>query len=610
MTHLKIPFIGLLFLSMGFPHGRPSHANAARPASITELFSAAQTADSAVTGQSLSSTPGIRPFDIVINELMVRPAPAWGLPEAEYIELYNRSCYPVNLEGWTIHAGNRFKTLPRHTIQPGGFLLLTHEKNSCSLEPYGDVAALAAFPVLAMGGQTVVLKDQGGRVISAVRYSDSWYGSSIKAGGGWSLEQVDPFNPCGGAANWRASESSSGGTPGAPNSVLSSNPDTTPPALLRATYHHTGSIRLHFSEPMHPESGRHTGKYHAEGAGKPIWVVPAEPFFTETDLFFNYEFKEGRDYKIEITGLLYDCAGNYADNENLTARFTMPVNPRANDIVINELLFDPWPGGAEFVELYNRSGKTFDLRQVLLTGMENDRPGQAFVAAPGGYLLFPGDYAVLTTMPDKVKMQYHSPSPVSFIQMERMPHMNNQGGHIAITDIHYNIIDNVQYTASMHSPMVANRKGISLERIHYNRSSSDPTNWLSAGESHGFATPGYRNSQFYDNPGNHGKVLTADPQVFSPDNSGHNDVVHIHYELPKPGYTGSITIFDSRGRTVRRLVRNELFGTSGSYSWDGRNDTNTGSRLGIYLILMELYHPDGDTAAHKTTVVLAGRLRQ
>ncbi len=551
-----------------------------------------------------------QPFDVVINELMVRPAPVWGLPDAEYIELFNRSCSPVNVGGWSVHVGNRYKTLSSHTIMPGGFLLVTHERNRELLEPYGDVAALPAFPVLPMGGQIVVLRDDRGRVISAVHYSDKWYGSSLKAGGGWSLEQVDPFNPCGGASNWRASESSSGGTPGAPNSVLGDNPDTIPPTLLRATFHHTGSIRLHFSEPMHPSSGWSPYIYYAEGIGNPLSAVPAEPLFNETDLSFGYDFKDARDYTIEISRGVYDCAGNFANEGSLSARFTIPVKPRQNDIVINELLFNPWPGGSEFVELYNRSAKTIDLRMILLTGMDNGVPGPAYVAAPGGYLLFPGEYAVLSTSPERVKMHYHTAGPGSFIQMERMPRMNNQSGHIAITDLNFNIIDHVQYTAGMHSPALTDNKGVSLERIHFNRPSADPTNWLSAGESSGFATPGYKNSQYSDDQGNTRKVLSVVPEIFSPDNSGHNDVAHIHYELPKPGYIGSITVFDSRGRPVRRLARNELLGTSGTYSWDGRNDSNIGSRLGIYLIFMELFHPDGDTAAHRATVVLAGRLRE
>ncbi|TVR74302.1 MAG: hypothetical protein EA408_02970 [Marinilabiliales bacterium] len=561
-------------------------------------------------GQPIKSTVNAEPFDVVINELMVRPAPVRYLPDAEYIELFNRSAKSLNLKGWTVHVGNRYRSLPDITILPGGFLLLTHEKNEELLEKYGDVVAIPGFPVLAMGGQTVVLRNETGMVISAVNYSDTWYGSSFKSAGGWSLEQKDPFNPCGGAANWTASQSISGGTPGRPNSVLKSNPDTVPPALLRATVSTSGSIRLHFSEPMHPSSGWSPYSYNIEGAGRPLAVIPSAPLFMETDLFFNHDFGPGKDYYVEISAELYDCAGNFTGDGNRTARFMVAEAPGPGDIIINEVLFNPLPGGARFIELYNRSARTFDLRHILITDIVNGKPGTARVAAPGGYLLFAGEFAVLTTDPENVKMHYLAAGPDKFIMVERLPPMNNAGGRLAITDLNFNIIDEMAYSASMHSPALADDKGVSLERISCSRPSSDPTNWLSASRSSGYATPGYRNSQFSDNQKRNPGRLSVDPDIFSPDNSGYNDVVNIHYELDKPGYTANITIFDSRGRRIRRLANNHILGSSGTYSWDGRNDANMLSKLGIYLIYMELFHPDGDTGSHRQTVVLAGRFRE
>ncbi len=562
-----------------------------------------------LAGQQMGSTARAEPFDVVINELMVRPAPVRYLPDAEYIELFNRSAKSLNLGGWTVHVGDRHRSLPNKTILPGGFLLLTHEKNEELLEKYGDVVAIPGFPVLPMGGQTVVLRNETGMVISAVNYSDAWYGSSFKSAGGWSLEQADPFNPCGGAVNWTASQSISGGTPGKPNSVLKSNPDTVPPVLLRATVSNTGSIRLHFSEPMHPSSGWSPYSYNIEGTGRPLSVIPSAPLFMETDLFFNHDFGPGKDYFVEISGDLYDCAGNFTFDSERTARFMVPEAPEHNDIIINEVLFNPWPGGARFIELYNRSVSTFDLGHILITDIINGVPGSPQVAAPGGYLLFPGEFAVLTTDPVNVKMHYHTAGPDKFIRMERMPPMNNVGGRLAITGLNFNIIDEMAYSVSMHSPALADDKGVALERICYGRHSADPTNWLSASKSSGYATPGYKNSQFSDTQKRSPGRLSVDPAVFSPDNSGYNDVVHIHYELDKPGYTANITIFDSRGRRIKRLANNHILGSSGTYSWDGRNDANYLSKMGIYLIYMELFHPDGDTGSHRQTVVLAGRFR-
>jgi hypothetical protein len=188
------------------------------------------------------------------------------------------------------------------------------------------------------------------------------------------------------------------------------------------------------------------------------------------------------------------------------------------------------------------------------------------------------------------------PFPELLLDMDRMPPLNNDDGTLIISNLQMEKIDELIYNSDMHSPLLADRKGVSLERINFNRPSSDPTNWLSASQNSGFATPGYLNSQFSEISGNKKAVLNIEPKIFSPDNSGYDDVVNIAYELEKPGFSGNITIYDARGRTVRRLARNVILGTSGTFSWDGRNESNGQSPLGIYLIFMEIYHPDGDSA--------------
>ena len=555
-------------------------------------------------------SPRAAPFDVVINEIMARPSPPVGLPAAEYIELFNRSDRPVNLNNWTIWVGTRYRVLPEHILMPGAFLLIAHEKFTPELEEFGDVTGLPTFPVLAMGGQTIVLKDERENVISAVSYSDRWYGSTLKASGGWSLEQIDPFNPCGGEKNWTASTSSLGGTPGSPNSVRGDNPDNEPPELVRASLLSPGSLRLHFSKPMHPLSGWSDAEYHLEGKGHPLAAVPAEPLFDKTDLYFHGHFEEGKDHILTTGGGLYDCAGNFINPDATEVKFSIPSYPLRNDIIINEILFNPFPGGANFLELVNISANTIDMKNLILAGMNQGIPDPAYIISPGGYLLFPGDYVVITTDSEVVRSHYYTPNPRAFAEMERMPYFYNEKGRVAITDLQMNIIDELSYTADMHSPLLTDRKGVSLERISFRRPASDPNNWLSASENAGFATPGYRNSQFSEVLNPPADILGVEPRIFSPDNSGYNDVVNISYRLDRSGYAGSITIYDSRGRIVKRLVRNELFGTSGVYSWDGRNDANSQSRLGIYLILMELFHPDGEVQRYRETVVLGGRLRR
>ena len=64
--------------------------------------------------------------EIVFNEIMYDPDPSIGLPEYEFLELFNRSHSEVDIENWILDVGGREILLPRHTIQPGEYLLLVY----------------------------------------------------------------------------------------------------------------------------------------------------------------------------------------------------------------------------------------------------------------------------------------------------------------------------------------------------------------------------------------------------------------------------------------------------------------------------------------------------
>ena len=61
-----------------------------------------------------------------------------------------------------------------------------------------------------------------------------------------------------------------------------------------------------------------------------------------------------------------------------------------------------------------------------------------------------------------------------------------------------NDIDDFGYDDEMHFALLSTKEGVSLERINFDRPSIDKSNWHSASELAGFATPAYENSQFMD----------------------------------------------------------------------------------------------------------------
>ena len=193
----------------------------------------------------------------------------------------------------------------------------------------------------------------------------------------------------------------------------------------------------------------------------------------------------------------------------------------------------------------------------------------------------------------------------AFLQMESFPtYSNDEGGVYLINNLDM-IIDQFHYNDDMHFALLNSEDGVSLERIDYDRPTSDDSNWHSAAEDVGFATPGFENSQ-YQMINNDGGEIVVEPQTFSPDNDGEDDVLNISYNFSEPGMVATIIIYDAKGRLVRNLVQNELLGISGTFSWDGINERNEKARIGIYIIFVEAFSADGDVKSFKKTAVLAG----
>ncbi|HNW69656.1 MAG TPA: lamin tail domain-containing protein [Bacteroidales bacterium] len=545
----------------------------------------------------------VKPYDIVINELMADPDPAVGLPNAEYLELFNKSAFPISLSGYKISLSGSNKEIPDVSIEPGGYLIITGEGNAPAFNTYGQVAEVSGFS-LSNTGQVVMLLDSLSHMISFVNFTDKWYQNTTKDEGGWSLEQIDPFNPCGEKANWRASLDPSGGTPGKINSVSASNPDPNPPFPVRASAsrYNLNRVKIYFNEALDSVYMKDLTKYSVDNSiGNPFMVRLVYPDNKCAELYLVQNFQQNIIYTLTITDSIFDCAGNKIAADQ-TVKFAIPELPDSADLVINEILADPRNGGADFVEIYNRSNKVLDFADLNLLSLTDS----AWITYDN-FLSFPGNYTVLTTDPDAVKSQYYTPNPYNFIDMESFPSMNNDEGTIILTTKADTVIDAMSYTSDMHFPLLNSTDGVSLERVSYDRPASEITNWHSASEPVGYATPAYLNSQFMADAEQDGNV-TIDPEIFSPDNDGYNDLLNIRCKTDAPGTMLNITIYDSKGRLIKYLVKNQLMSEENVYTWDGINEDRLKANVGVYIIYVETLDMSGKVHHYKKTAVLATKL--
>lgn len=544
--------------------------------------------------------------DIVINEIMadVNPAPA-AVPAYEYLELYNPTNFPINLSGWKLSDAALTVTLPNITILPDSFYVLT----STTAAPFFSgisVVVISSFPSLNDAGDDMTLKDASGNIISLAFYDLAWYHDAVKENGGWSIEQIDPNSPCGETSNnWHASVDAGGGTPGKRNSV--NGTDTLAPNLDTAIVVTSDTIQLFFSEPMDSASLILPATYNIDnGIGNPSFIKPLGPDFSSVVLGLSSSLTTGIIYTVTVSNLAKDCKGNFLSTPN-TEKIWIAQPVSANDIVINEVLFDPFTNGIEWVEIYNRSAKMIDLKEISICNL--DASGifsNIKQIAPVGRLIFPGDYIALSKDQSIVKAQYSTPNTDGFIDFSSFVSLNNDSAYVILINASQTIIDKLQYHSDWHLPLLSDTKGFSLERINYDNVTQDESNWHSASESVGGATPAYKNSQYTDGTG--GSEITISPEVFSPDNDGYNDVLSISYAFDSPGMIGNVQIYDSRGRLEKTLVRNELLATSGTFFWDGITDEKLKARIGIYIIYVEAFDTNGKVKKYKKSCVVGGKL--
>lgn len=552
----------------------------------------------------------VKQFAVVINEIMADPDPSVALPNEEYLEIKNTTAYAIQLENWSLTVGTTTRYFPSFLLEPDTFLLIT-DPAAAPLFVGLNVLGLTSFQSLTNTGAAITLRDANGQLMHTVSYTDNWYQNSAKADGGWSLEQIDPLNPCDGSNNWTASNAPSGGTPGYVNSVYASRPDVSSPQAIRISVYTTDSIRVWFSESLDSTTMSNPLYYTIDNSiGNPVAVYCDGPDFRSCRLKLATPISAGIYYHLTISTSLNDCVGNAADASVVT--FALPEQVGANDIVINEILFDPNDGGSDFVEIYNRSQKVIDLAKVVICTKDTiaNVLQEISVIAPEGYLLFPGEYLVLSEDIYDVQVQYSAQTDLRrCLEMADVPAMNVDGDVLLLTDTAFNTVDMLVYSSDWHFPLLQNTKGVTLERIDFDRATQDPTNWHSASEESGYGTPTQKNSQYNPAGTADDGAVTITTEIFSPDNDGYNDVVTINYLFSIPGMVANVTIYDSRGRLVRTLVKSELLGTEeGAFSWDGTMDDRSKARVGSYVIFFEAFSTDGTVKQYKRVCVLAGKL--
>ncbi len=534
--------------------------------------------------------------DIIINEFFADPSPSVGLPDEEFIEVYNKSNKIFNLDGWLIGDASSEGTISEKWILPGEIVVLCSNSDT-SL--FNHSVGVSSFPSLNNSSDDIVLKYSNGLTIDHISYTDEWYKDEAKKDGGYSIELINPNDPCSDIDNWTASNWPTGGTPGEINSVYNTTPDVSAAQISSLIAMTPNFLEITFNESMDSLS-----LMNAPMTFSPSLSIQNKYVTSSFSKLFTLEFNETLNpselYSINITGT-EDC---WQNSNSLSGFFTLPEEADSGDVVINEIMSNPLTGGSDWIEIFNNSNKVIDLINWGFSNFDDDTISNNKLIA-NHFILNPNEYAVIGQDSNFVLNNYPFSQIGTFINSD-LPTYSNDSGTVYLV---YNnqVYDKVSYKPDWHFLLLDSEDGVSLERINPNSESNTPNNWHSAAESYGFASPGIKNSQYVPIVNNGSLSLTN--EVISPDNDGFEDVLIVNYKMSESGLLGNAKIYDDRGRPIKTIFQNELLGTESSFYWDGLKDDGTKTSIGTYIIIFEAFSTNGNLIyTQKKAFTLAGKL--
>lgn len=275
---------------------------------------------------------------------------------------------------------------------------------------------------------------------------------------------------------------------------------------------------------------------------------------------------------------------------------TIKVEPK--EFIFNELLPNPFAGGSEYFELYNRSDRSLPLSGLSVAVRKTDGTlNTRYPLSSINTLIEPDGYVVLTKSIERVADFYMVTSPAALFEISKLPILANTSSTLVLFRTEDGtIIDEVSYSSKWHASSVKDQKGVALERIDPEAETQSPSNWTSASATAGYGTPGYRNSQSdISFPNEPDKPTGIEAPEWVPGSKHYK----ITYYLDQPGYSCRAFVFNTIGQRVAEIANHELLGLSGELTWDGASLTGSHLRTGVYIFYAELYHTSGTVKRYK-----------
>lgn len=472
---------------------------------------------------------------IVLSEIMFDPSGNENYDE--FIEIFNTSSTDsIDLGGWQINDGSgsdfiipyqsNTKLAPHQfglILDPGYF-----ENSSHYDDLIPETALLLTIDNNTFGSSGLSNSNsEPVALISAAGDTVGKYSYSLDNNPGHSDEKIDLF--AGDAASNWANSKTSRGTPGNFNTVrlmsynisveltaLSYNVPSGESGTLTAVLKNLGSM---------PAADIPVLFFQDRDFNK---IFEPEELIYQTTLTDTVYSTQSRPIEISVDSIasgehLFQVWVDFSDDQDTSDNndtTKICVGFAARSVIINEIMYRPASGQPEWIELFNPGSFSVTLQNWLFSDENFDNKieldDSSLIIESHNFFIIAANNSILQSYP-LIQCPVYIPS-------RGFPSLNNNGDIVILYDLIGSIIDQVDYL-----PEWGNEIGVSLERIHTDRASNDPTNWTSSLDSLG-GTPGCKNSV---TPKDYDLALTE--LIYSPQNPLPADEILIQCKIKNAG---------------------------------------------------------------------------
>lgn len=523
--------------------------------------------------------------DIIISELMADPSPSAGLPEAEYIEIYNKGDkkYDIHLQ---LYDKTSYAEFSIDSIEKNSFLILTDKTNIEKWRDYKNVLFINDMPSLNNSSDSIFLKEVEGEILDSVFYSiNQWHEDNRL--GGYSLELSNNNFECKSNILWANANNNTPGSPGLTNSFIIDQNKLKPEIISEKYIENEYRIQLNQNIETLNINSNHPEYILSNSINDKTIILELSSDMNEDLLILELD--------------IHTC---FKFNFDTTIFIQKNIDKEYQQLIINEVLFNSYAGSTDYIELYNNSDKAINLKDFKFQtrDSENNVLDSAKIISINYYLM-PDEYVVFTEDKQSVEMNYRTKEKGKILEINKLIKMSDKEGNVYLLDETGKTLDQMNYSENMHLSWLEDIDGRSLERRRFDIEGLVAENWASASDDIGKGSPGVLNSQ------NSYKMLDLNDEFYlskkliSPNADGYSDILELNYHLKNTSMIVRINVFDQQGRFIANIFNEYSISNEGILTWD-LSKNNVKIQNGLYLIFIEGISDSGTYKKYKLPFIV------